>query len=113
MTDWSRIVRPLGIDGMSGAPRLLKLVYVERESTTNSAACRRDLRDPTRWFAITYAIATVVNLREELTTVLVIKAMLVSSLHSASRLTPTHLPLASKISSGFPSWLVVALGRDH
>lgn len=88
---------------MSGAPRLLELVYGERESTMSSAACRRDLRDPTRWFAITYAIATAVNLREELTTLLVIKAMFVSSLHFVSRLTPTHIPLASKISSGFLS----------
>jgi hypothetical protein len=65
----------------------------------NSGAYKQGLLDPTRWFAITYAIATAVNLREELTTLLVMKAMFTSSLDFACRLLPTHSPLASKISS--------------
>lgn len=69
----------------------------------NSGACRQGLLDPTHWFAITYAIATAVNLREELTTLLVMKAMFISSLDSACRLLPTQSPLASKISSALLS----------
>jgi len=84
---------------MNDAGRLLNSVYGERESIMNSAACKQGLLDPTRWFAITYAIATAVNLREELTILLVMKAMFISSLDSACRLLPTHSPLASKISS--------------
>jgi hypothetical protein len=69
----------------------------------NSGACRQGLLDPTRLFAITYAIATAVNLREELTTLLVMKAMFISSLDSGCRLLPTHSPLASKISTALLS----------
>jgi hypothetical protein len=48
-------------------------------------ACKPGLLNPTQWFAITYAIATAVNLHQELTTLLIMKAMLMSSLDSASR----------------------------
>ncbi len=64
----------------------------------SSGACKQSLRNPTQWFAITYAIVTAVNLREELTTLLVMKAMLVSTLSSACRFFPATT-LAPKISS--------------
>jgi hypothetical protein len=61
------------------------------------------LLNPTRWLAITYAIAAAVNLREELTTLLVMRAMVASSLSSVTRLFPAHSSLASKITSAFIS----------
>jgi hypothetical protein len=60
------------------------------------AACRPGLLSPTQWFAITFAIATAVNLREERTTLLVMKAMVSSSLGSAWRFFPTLIALGSK-----------------
>ena len=96
---WSRIAKPLGMNGMNDALRLQNAVYVERASTMSSVACKQSLLDPTRWCAITYAVATAVNLREEWTTVLVMKAMVVSSLNSACRFFPTHNPQAFRITS--------------
>ena len=57
--------------------------------------CKRDLLNPTRWLAITYGIAAAVNLREELTTLLVMKAMVASSLHTVTRLFQAQSSLRS------------------
>jgi hypothetical protein len=65
--------------------------------------CKRDLLNPTRWLAITYAIAATVNLREELTTLLVMKAMVTSSLHTVTRLFQAQSSLPPKVSSAFIS----------
>ena len=83
--------------------RFLNLAYGERESTMSFGARRRDLLSPTQWLAITYAIAAAVNLREELTTLLMMKAMLASSLHSVARVLSAHNSLAAKIASSFTS----------
>ena len=84
---------------MSDVGRLLNSVYGERESIMNCAACKQGLLDPTRWFAITYAIAAAVNLREELITLLVMKAMLTSSLHSVTRCFLANISLTDKATS--------------
>lgn len=65
------------------------------------AACRQGLLNPTPWFAITFAFATAVNLREELTTLLAMNATVSSSRGSAWRLFPTLLALGCKHRDGF------------
>jgi len=65
--------------------------------------CKRDLLSPTQWLALTYAIAAVVNLREELTALLVMKAMVTSSLHTVTRLFPTQSSLPPKSTCAFIS----------
>jgi hypothetical protein len=87
------------MNGMNDALKLPNSVYAERESTMSSVACKQSLLDPTRWYAITYAIVTAVNLREEWTAVLVMKAMVVSSLNSACRFVPAHTTQAFRITS--------------
>jgi hypothetical protein len=67
------------------------------------AGCKRDLLNPTQWLAITHAIAAAVNLREELTTLLVMKAMVVSSLHAVTRLIQAQSSLPPKVISAFIS----------
>jgi hypothetical protein len=59
-------------------------------------ACKQGLLNPTQWFAITYAIATAVNLHQELTTLLLLKVMLLSSLDSVSRCSPDRISLMSE-----------------
>ena len=76
---------------------------VERESTMSFGGCKRDLLNPTRWLAITYTIAAAVNLREELTTLLLMKAMVTSSLHIVTRLFPALSSLPPKVTSAFVS----------
>jgi|SRR5580704_4453341 hypothetical protein len=96
---WSQSARPLENSGTNDAQRFRILDSVGRESTMSSGACKQSLLNPTQWFALTYAIVNAVNLREELTTLLVMKAMLVSALSSTCRFFPAHPTLASKISS--------------
>ena len=52
-----------------------------------------------QWLAITYAIAAAVNLREELITLLVMKAVVTSSLNSVMRSFPALTSLADKSTS--------------
>ncbi len=60
------------------------------------SACKQGLLNPTQWFAITYAIAAAVNLHQELTTLLVMKAMLLSSLNSMPLSSPDRASLMSE-----------------
>jgi len=85
-----------GDSGTKGALRFPNLAYVERESTMSFAACKQGLPNPTQWFAITYAIAAAVNLHQELTTLLVMKAMLMSSLNSMPRCSPDRTSLIAE-----------------
>ena len=62
-------------------------------------ACKQGLLNPTQWLAITYAIAAAVNLREELITLLVMKAMVTSSLHSVTRCFLANISLTDKATS--------------
>jgi len=62
-------------------------------------ACKQNLLNPTQWLAITYTIAAAVNLREELITLLVMKAMLTSSLHSVTRCFLANISLTDKATS--------------
>ena len=62
-------------------------------------ACKRNLLNPMQWLAITYAIAAAVNLREELITLLVMKAVVTSSLNSVMRSLPALTSLADKSTS--------------
>jgi hypothetical protein len=62
-------------------------------------ACKQSSLNPTQWLAITYAIAAAVNLREELITLLVMKAMVTSSLHSVIRCFLANISLADKTTS--------------
>jgi hypothetical protein len=62
-------------------------------------ACKQNLLNPTQWLAITYAIAAAVNLREELITLLVMKAMVTSSLHSVTRCFLANISLTDKATS--------------
>jgi hypothetical protein len=87
---------PRGKNGTSVALRFLNLDCVERESTMSLGACKRNLPNPTQWLAITYAIAAAVNLREELTTLLVMKAVIKSSFRSVIRSFPTPTFLTDK-----------------
>ena len=59
-------------------------------------ACKRNLLNPTQWLAITYAIAAAINLREELITLLVVKAVVKSSFHSVTRSFPAPTFLTDK-----------------
>lgn len=90
------IAKTGGNSGMNGALRFPNLDFAERESTMNFGACKQGLLNPTRWFAITYAIATAVNWHQELTTLLLLKAMLMSSLDSISRCSPDRTSLTSE-----------------
>jgi hypothetical protein len=67
----------------------------------SSAACKQGLLSPTRWFAIICAIASGVNLHEELANLLVAKDMVTAALHSTSRSLPAYHSLASKLSATF------------
>jgi hypothetical protein len=62
----------------------------------SSGACKRNLPNPTQWLAITFAIAAAVNLREELITLLVMKAVIKSCFHSVVRSFPTPTFLTDK-----------------
>jgi hypothetical protein len=88
---------------MSGEWKFPTLDCEGRELTMSFGACRQGLLSPARWFAIICAIATAVNLHEELTNVLVMKAMLVSFLSSASRFSPAHTSLAADVTQKFLS----------
>jgi hypothetical protein len=57
------------------------------------------LLNPTQWLAITYAIAAAVNLREELITLLVMKAVVTSSLNSVIRSLLARISLTDKATS--------------
>jgi hypothetical protein len=78
------------MNGTGGAPKFPSWDYVGRESTMSFGACKQGLLNPTQWFAITYAIATAVNVREELTTLLVMRATAISTLNFTLRFFPTH-----------------------
>jgi hypothetical protein len=87
------IARTRGNSGTNGALRFSNLDFAERESTMSFGACKQGLLNPTQWFAITYAVATAVNLHQELTALLLLKAMLMSSLDSISRCSPDRTSL--------------------
>ena len=87
------------MNGTSGALIFLNLAYGERELTMSLGACRRNLPNPTQWLAITYAIAAAVNLREELITLLVMKAVVTSSLNSVIRSLLARISLTDKATS--------------
>jgi hypothetical protein len=87
------------MNGTSGALIFLNLAYGERELTMSLGACKQSLLNPTQSLAITYAIAAAVNLREELITLLVMKAMVTSSLHSVTRSLLARISLTDKATS--------------
>jgi hypothetical protein len=87
------------MNGTSGALIFLNLAYGERELTMSLGACKQNLLNPTQWLAITYAIAAAVNLREELITLLVMKAVVTSSLNSVIRSLLARISLTDKATS--------------
>jgi len=66
----------------------------------SSCVFRQDLLNPTRWFAIICAIANAANLHEELTTLLVTKAMVNSYLSSTCRFFPEHTNTLTRMTQG-------------
>ena len=87
------------MNGTNGALIFLNLAYGERELTMSLGACKQTLLNPTQWLAITYGIAAAVNLREELITLLVMKAVVTSSLNSVIRSLLARISLTDKATS--------------
>ena len=65
----------------------------------SSCDSKQSLLSPTRWFAVICAIASAVNLNEELMTLLVTKTVLVSYLSSTFRYSPEHTNFIGKLTT--------------
>jgi hypothetical protein len=85
--------------GMRGVLKSPSWDYEERRSTMSSCDCKPSLLSPTRWFAIICAVASAVNLHEELTTLVATKMLLASYLNSMFRYSPEHTSYIGKMTT--------------
>jgi hypothetical protein len=65
----------------------------------SSCDSKQSLLSPTRWFALTCAVASAVNLHEELMTLVATKIMVESYLSSTFRYFPGHTSYIGKMTT--------------